>query len=157
MAAGDLIGTKSNGTSFDEVPALQATAAEIVTGTENAKVATPKNIKDAEIVPIHVGASAPADTTKLWLDTGTPVSGGLICKKTVNIAVSGTSVTLSGSTFTPPITAEPSSFTAMQIVGGTSGLVHDILEGFVQNGSYYDILIMPMDDSISTVKITVHC
>jgi hypothetical protein len=70
MATGDLKGLKENsGGSLDEVAALQATSAEMVTGTEVSKVATPKNMKDAEFIPIHVGTSAPSDTTKLWLDT----------------------------------------------------------------------------------------
>jgi hypothetical protein len=70
MASGDLKGLKENaGGSFDEVTALQASAAEVLTGTEASKVATPKNLKDAEFIAIHVGTSAPADTTKLWLDT----------------------------------------------------------------------------------------
>ena len=69
MATGDLLGHKSNGTTYDEVPAIQATSAEILAGTENSKVATPKNLKDSEFIAIHVGTTAPADTTKLWLDT----------------------------------------------------------------------------------------
>jgi hypothetical protein len=70
MAAGDIKVLKEvTGPLFEEVPAAQATSAEVVTGTENSKLATPKNIKDAEIIPIHVGTTAPADTTKLWLDT----------------------------------------------------------------------------------------
>ena len=69
MATGDLLGHKSNGTTYDEVPAIQATSAEVLTGTENSKVVTPKNLKDSEFIAIHVGTSAPADTTKLWLDT----------------------------------------------------------------------------------------
>ena len=70
MASGDIRGLKENaGGTLDEVTALQATSAEILTGTEISKVATPKNLKDAEFIAIHVGTSAPADTTKLWLDT----------------------------------------------------------------------------------------
>lgn len=70
MANGDLKGLKENsGGSLDEVTVLQATSAEILTGTEASKVATPKNLKDSEFIAIHVGTSAPADTTKLWLDT----------------------------------------------------------------------------------------
>lgn len=70
MASGDIRGLKENaGGTLDEIPAIQATSAEILTGTENGKLATPKNLKDAEFIAIHVGTSAPADTTKLWLDT----------------------------------------------------------------------------------------
>ncbi len=69
MATGDIKGLKDNGAGgYDEVT-LQASAAEILTGTETSKVATPKNLKDAEMVAIHVGTTAPSDTTKLWLDT----------------------------------------------------------------------------------------
>lgn len=70
MATGDLKGLiEVSGPALTEVTALQATSAEILTGTENGKVATPKNLKDAEFIAIHVGTTAPADTTKLWLDT----------------------------------------------------------------------------------------
>ena len=70
MATGDIRGLKENaGGTLDEVNAIQATAAELLTGTEISKFATPKNMKDAGIIAIHDGTSAPADTTKLWLDT----------------------------------------------------------------------------------------
>ena len=70
MASGDLKGLKENvGGTHDEVPALQASSAEVLTGTENGKVVTPKNLKDAEYIAIHVGTTAPSDTTILWLDT----------------------------------------------------------------------------------------
>ena len=70
MADGDLKALKENASgSLDEVAALQATSTELLTGTENGKVATPKNLKDAEFIAIHVGTSAPSDTTILWLDT----------------------------------------------------------------------------------------
>lgn len=70
MAAGDILIHKQNESGgHDEVPAGQASTAEMDTGTENSKLATPKNIKDAEYQRIHVGTSAPTDTTKLWLDT----------------------------------------------------------------------------------------
>ena len=70
MANGDLKALKENAAgSLDEVAALQATSAEMLTGTENGKVATPKNLKDSEFIAIHVGTSAPSDTTILWLDT----------------------------------------------------------------------------------------
>lgn len=70
MASGDLKGLVENaGGSLDEVTTLQATSTEMVAGTVTGKVATPKNMKDAEFIPIHVGTTAPTDTTKLWLDT----------------------------------------------------------------------------------------
>lgn len=49
--------------------ASKASSAEIVTGTEDTKYVTSKGLKDAEMIPIHVGTSAPSDTTILWLDT----------------------------------------------------------------------------------------
>lgn len=70
MASGDLRALRENaGGTLDEVIAIQATSAEILAGTEASKVATPKNLKDAGYIAIHVGITAPADTTKLWLDT----------------------------------------------------------------------------------------
>jgi hypothetical protein len=47
----------------------KASASDIVTGTDDSKYTTSKGIKDAEIIPIHIGTSAPADTSILWLDT----------------------------------------------------------------------------------------
>jgi hypothetical protein len=70
MASGDIRALQENaGGTLDEVAAIQATSAQVLTGTDNTKVATPKNLKDAEFIAIHVGTTAPADTTKLWLDT----------------------------------------------------------------------------------------
>ena len=69
MATGDLKSlVETAGGYLDEVTALQATSAELLTGTENSRVATPKNLKDSEFIAIHVGTSAPANTTILWLD-----------------------------------------------------------------------------------------
>ncbi|MFZ4706296.1 MAG: hypothetical protein ACOYMF_09855 [Bacteroidales bacterium] len=69
MATGDLKAlVETAGGYLDEVTALQATSAELLTGTENSRVATPKNLKDAEHIAIHVGTSAPANTSILWLD-----------------------------------------------------------------------------------------
>jgi hypothetical protein len=74
MASGDIKVYKENvGGTFDEytLPAIpvKATGAELNTGTDDAKFATAKALDDGEFVGIHVGTSAPADTTKLWLDT----------------------------------------------------------------------------------------
>jgi hypothetical protein len=70
MAAGDLLILKKNASGgWDEVPASQATSAQVVTGTDNTVMATPMNIHDAEIIPIHVGITAPSNTAILWLDT----------------------------------------------------------------------------------------
>lgn len=70
MAQGDIRALVENsGGSFDEVPKLQATDAETTTGTENSKVVTPKLLKDNLFARIHVGTTAPTDTTMLWLDT----------------------------------------------------------------------------------------
>lgn len=48
---------------------VKASAAELNTGTDDAKFATAKGLKDAEFARIHVGTSPPSDTTMLWLDT----------------------------------------------------------------------------------------
>lgn len=69
MATGDLKSlVETAGGYLDEVTALQATSAQLLTGTENSRVATPKNLKDSEFIAIHVGTSAPANTSILWLD-----------------------------------------------------------------------------------------
>lgn len=48
---------------------VKATGTELNSGTDDAKFATAKALKDGEFIAIHVGTSAPSDTTKLWLDT----------------------------------------------------------------------------------------
>ena len=69
MATGDLKGLKENAEGgWDEV-VLQATAEEMAAGSEASKMASPKNLKDSGFVRIHVGTTAPTDTTMLWLDT----------------------------------------------------------------------------------------
>lgn len=74
--------------------------------------------------------------------------------KTVDLGISAVAVTLSGASFEPPIIKEPSVFTALQI-DGINGVVQDVIQGFVQNGAYYDIIITPLDEAITNVKITV--
>jgi hypothetical protein len=70
MATGDLLILKKNASGgWDEVPASQATSAQVLTGTDNTLLITPKNLKDAEVISIHVGTTAPSNTTILWLDT----------------------------------------------------------------------------------------
>lgn len=48
---------------------VKASVAELTTGTDDAKFATAKGLKDSEFVRVHVGTSPPSDTTMLWLDT----------------------------------------------------------------------------------------
>lgn len=60
--------TDSNIAFVADIP-VKATGAELNTGTDDAKFATAKALDDGEFIGIHVGTSAPADTTKLWLDT----------------------------------------------------------------------------------------
>lgn len=70
MAQYDLIIHVENATGgYDEIPAGQATTSDLDTGTAQDRIVTPKGLKDAEFQRIHIGTSAPADTTKLWLDT----------------------------------------------------------------------------------------
>ena len=70
MATGDIRALIENsGGSFDETTKLQATDSDVTTGTENSKVVTPKLLKDNKFPRVHVGTSAPSDTTMLWLDT----------------------------------------------------------------------------------------
>jgi hypothetical protein len=47
---------------------VKATAEELATGTDDAKYATAKALKDGNYARIYVGTTAPADTTLLWLD-----------------------------------------------------------------------------------------
>jgi hypothetical protein len=48
---------------------VKASAAELNAGTDDAKFATAKGLKDAKFIGIHIGTTAPSDTTLLWLDT----------------------------------------------------------------------------------------
>lgn len=50
------------------IPA-KASGAELNTGTDDAKFATAKALKDGKFIGIHVGTSPPFDTSLLWLDT----------------------------------------------------------------------------------------
>ena len=86
--------------------------------------------------------------------TGVGGSSLSLSTKTVNLGISAVAVTLSGATFEPAITKEPSLFTAIQIVG-FNGVAHDIIQGYIQNGAYFDILITPLDEAIANIKITV--
>ena len=61
-------------TYFDTIYAIgtipvKATGTELNNGTDDTKFATAKALKDGEFIGIHIGTSAPADTSKLWLDT----------------------------------------------------------------------------------------
>jgi hypothetical protein len=54
----------------DTIPVpVPATGTELNAGTDNTKFATAQALKNGEFIGIHVGASPPADTTLLWLDT----------------------------------------------------------------------------------------
>jgi len=70
MADKDIQVFRENATGdFEEIDSIEASDAELDAGTERGTLVTPKGLKDAEFQRIHVGTSAPADTTKLWLDT----------------------------------------------------------------------------------------
>lgn len=47
---------------------MTATSTEINAGSTPVKAVTPKELKDSDYKRIHVGTTAPADTTMLWLD-----------------------------------------------------------------------------------------
>jgi hypothetical protein len=47
----------------------KASAADLATGTDDAKYVTALGLRTDETARIHVGTSAPTDTTKLWFDT----------------------------------------------------------------------------------------
>lgn len=57
-----------NKPTIPSVP-VKATGAEIATGTDDAKFATPKAMADAEVARIHAGLTPPTDTTMYWFDT----------------------------------------------------------------------------------------
>lgn len=91
------------------------------------------------------------------IDTIAVGSGGsaAMSKKTVDMSVSGAQVIIGGSTFTPPITSEPSIFRALMINGSTITDVSETIEGFQKNGIYYDVIVNPLEDQYLNVKITV--
>ena len=76
-------------------------------------------------------------------------------EKTVNLNINENAYSIDGSTFTPPITKEPKDITAYKIEEDGSGKEQEIIQGFVKNGDYYDIVIAPLVEQILNVKITV--
>lgn len=89
MAEYDLKGLKENALGgYDEV-VLQASAVEIDTGTEVAKVATPKNLKDSKYQRIHIGETEPTGDEDMWFDP-TEVPGGTLTKATASDINTGT-------------------------------------------------------------------
>lgn len=46
-----------------------ATGAELDTATDTVKHATAKGLKDSKYQRIHIGTTAPSDTTMMWYDT----------------------------------------------------------------------------------------
>ena len=71
MATGDLKGLKVNaGGSMDEIT-LQATSADVDTGTENSKVLTPANLAGSIYRKVYIQTATPSApvTGDLWIDT----------------------------------------------------------------------------------------
>ena len=77
-----------------------------------------------------------------------------ISTKTVNLQVNASTFIIAGDTFVPPITKQPSIFTAI-VLTGDNGDTADIIQGFIKNGDYYDVVITPLDEIINNVKISV--
>lgn len=76
--------------------------------------------------------------------------------KTVDIASSEELTTISGSSFTPPITKEPVVIKAIMTVGGLQSEA-SIIAGYVANEGYYDIVVDQQESNLSSIKIKVLC
>lgn len=86
------------------------------------------------------------------------VGGGASLTKptlTTNLTTLGAVFTVPGASFSPQITSPPSFFQALQTDGITINDVSNIIEGFIQNGAYYDVVITPLDSALNNVKISV--
>lgn len=85
-------------------------------------------------------------------------SGNVISLKTVTLNITESDMIIDGSTFVPPITNKPCMSNATEMIDATNGINHNIITGFTQNGSYYDINItpMPLETAIDVVVSVIH-
>lgn len=90
---------------------------------------------------------------KTTLNTSAGITGSVY---TITLPVNASVSTISGALFSPPITSEPSSYTAMYINGSDVLDVSTIIDKCVKNGSYYDVVITPIDTQLTNVKITIY-
>ena len=73
-----------------------------------------------------------------------------------NLQITGGLSTISGALFSPPLTTEPSSFTALAIDGTSVYDVTTIIDSFVKNGIYYDLVLTEITEVINNVKFTIY-
>lgn len=73
-----------------------------------------------------------------------------------NLQVTGGLTTISGTLFSPPLITEPSSFTALAIDGASIYDVTTIIDSFVKNGIYYDLVLTEITQVINNVKFTIY-
>ena len=85
----------------------------------------------------------------------TQASAVVFCSRKLNLAVNASAVTLAGSSFSPALTRAPSIGKAVQWVGGSGLDVSEIIQGYVQNGAYFDVLIAPLEDALANVTISI--
>ena len=76
----------------------------------------------------------------------------LLCTKTITLGITENQTTVLGSTFTPPITKEPSIIDAY-ILGEKITQTN----GYILNGNYYDILLAGTETELVNLKINVLC
>jgi hypothetical protein len=103
------------------VTTLKASGAEVTTGTEDAKIATPKAIKDAGIVALSKAAGSD-------IDTGTDDSKFVTAKAIADSAVSTASKTqtLTNKTIVQKVTAYTPEAAATVTIDATTGGIHRI-------------------------------
>ena len=78
-----------------------------------------------------------------------------VSTKTVDLVISVDPVTIAGNSFNPPLIIKPSIGRAIQWTGDNGLDVSEIISGYVKNGSYYDVVITPLEDNYSNVTISI--
>jgi hypothetical protein len=73
----------------------------------------------------------------------------------VDLVINENEVTLGGQLFSPSITKQPASCLAMQVFDDESSIEVKVISKIVKNGEYYDVVIAPIEDTMSNVIITV--
>ena len=80
----------------------------------------------------------------------------IISRATVNLSAGASETTIAGTSFSNPITKLPTMMVAVYDNGsGTVIDVSNIIDRAVLNGSVYDIIITPLEDSYNNVTISV--
>ena len=89
------------------------------------------------------------------INTGSTPPSSSLSSVSVDLAASVDTVTVSGSSFYPPIVNAPSIGRAILWDGNNGMDVSEIIQGYVKNGNYFDVLITPLEDALENVIISI--